>query len=84
MPDDNDGDGPALSIAVLAKAALAFLGAGGAPKLQYAANITNDSADTPVGKEAKLAAPQRGTRPAKWAGRHPIVWGDGGELPTSP
>lgn len=53
-------------------------------KLQNAANITNDSADTPVGKEAKLAAPQRGTRPAKWAGRHPIVWGDGGELPTSP
>ncbi|ROL41230.1 hypothetical protein DPX16_10382 [Anabarilius grahami] len=90
MPDDNDGDGPALGIAVLAKAALAFLGAVGAraltylPKLHYAANITNDSADTPVGKEAKLAAPQRGTRPAKWAGRHPIVWGDSRELPTSP
>lgn len=35
MPDDNDGDGPALSIAVLAKAALAFLGAGGARALKY-------------------------------------------------
>lgn len=35
MPDDNDGDGPALSIAVLAKAALAFLGAGGARALTY-------------------------------------------------
>ncbi len=44
-------------------------------KLHYAANITNDSTDTPLGEEAKLAAPQRGTRPAKWAGRHPVVWG---------
>lgn len=53
-------------------------------KLHYAANITNDSADTPLGEEAKLAAPQRGTRPAKWAGRHPVLWGDSRELLTSP
>ncbi|KAL0187809.1 hypothetical protein M9458_014908, partial [Cirrhinus mrigala] len=34
-------------------------------KLHYAANITNDSADTPVGEEAKLAAPQRGHTPSQ-------------------
>ncbi len=47
-------------------------------KLHYAANITNDSADTPVGEEAKLAAPQRGTRPAKWAGRTQYCGGQQG------
>ncbi len=53
-------------------------------KLHYAANITNDSADTPVGEEAKLAAPQRGTRPAKWAGRTQYCGGTAGnfQLPS--